>query len=831
MINNKIITAVLGPTNTGKTFLAIETMLSFNSGMIGFPLRLLAREVYDKIINLVDPSLVALITGEEKIIPINAKYFLCTVESMPLDKNLEFVAIDEIQMCSDHERGHIFTDRLLNLRGDKQTMFMGSHTMKNIIANLDSDVEFINKDRYSKLSYTGHKKISRIERKSAIIAFSTEEVYAIAELLRRQKGGCAIVMGSLSPKTRNSQVSLYQSGDVDYLVATDAIGMGINMDLDNVYFSNLKKFDGKKLRRLNLSEIGQIAGRAGRYMNDGSFGVTGEVHNINPEEIELIEKHKFEEINTIFWRNSKLNFKDTRSLIASLDEKPSKNWLRRINECEDEKVLKFLINNENKLSIKDDHKTLKLLWECCQIPDFVKKSYGKHLEIVKKVFNFLSDSSAKVPNSYLKEQLKPLDKLDGNVDSISNRIANVRTWSYVANKSNWVENSDYWIERTKNLEDKLSDRLHEELTKTFIDKRASVLAKGLKQDIAFKTEIIEGKKVKINDQFIGNLIGLKLELDLKVDTLDNDIKSLKKASRQSMMPEILKRINQIIQTGSIDIKNDFKIYWNNYPIAKLRKGKDYLAPEIDLVIDDMVEAKDRNKLKIFLEKWIKEKINVELESLIKLKHLKEKKSEIRALAYNLYENNGVVKRDKIKPILDKLEQTERKVLRNVGVKFGRYHIFLFKLFKPSSVSLRVLLWKNFYQKYYELNPPLFGLNFFESKKNINKDFMLLCGFEKFGKIFIRIDILERLFIMILNSNKEGGKNNYDIKLIPEMLNLLGCNKDNFLKLLKEMNYKVYEKENEIFFKYLPQKKMFKKNDKNTKINDSPFGKLAQLNIK
>ena len=300
MINNKIITAVLGPTNTGKTFLAIETMLSFDSGMIGFPLRLLAREVYDKIINLVDPSLVALITGEEKIIPINAKYFLCTVESMPLDKNLEFVAIDEIQMCSDHERGHIFTDRLLNLRGEKQTMFMGSHTMKNIIANLDSDVEFINKDRYSKLSYTGHKKISRIERKSAIIAFSTEEVYAIAELLRRQKGGCAIVMGSLSPKTRNSQVSLYQSGDVDYLVATDAIGMGINMDLDNVYFSNLKKFDGKKLRRLNLSEIGQIAGRAGRYMNDGSFGVTGEVHNINPEEIELIEKHKFEEINTIF---------------------------------------------------------------------------------------------------------------------------------------------------------------------------------------------------------------------------------------------------------------------------------------------------------------------------------------------------------------------------------------------------------------------------------------------------------------------------------------------------------------------------------------------------
>ena len=318
-MENNIVTAVLGPTNTGKTFLAIETMLSFNSGMIGFPLRLLAREVYDKIIKKCNPSNVALITGEEKIIPSEAKYFLCTVESMPIDKKLDFVAIDEIQMCSDPERGHIFTDRILNLRGEKQTMLMGSSTMKNILLNLDEKIDFINKERYSKLTYSGHKKISRIERKSAIIAFSSEDVYAIAELLRRQKGGCAIVMGSLSPKTRNAQVSLYQSGDVDYLVATDAIGMGINMDLNNVYFSNLKKFDGKKLRRLNLSEIGQIAGRAGRYMNDGNFGVTGEVHEINADDIELIEKHRFESINNIYWRNSELNFNNSDNLIKSLD--------------------------------------------------------------------------------------------------------------------------------------------------------------------------------------------------------------------------------------------------------------------------------------------------------------------------------------------------------------------------------------------------------------------------------------------------------------------------------------------------------------------------------
>ena len=826
----KTITAVLGPTNTGKTFLAIETMLSFNSGMIGFPLRLLAREVYDKVIKKCNPSSVALITGEEKIIPADAKYYLCTVESMPVDKKLEFVAIDEIQMCNDHERGHIFTERLLNLRGEKQTMFMGSHTMKNILSNLKEEIEFINKERYSKLTYSGHKKISRVERKSAIIAFSTEEVYAIAELLRRQKGGCAIVMGSLSPKTRNSQVSLYQSGDVDFLVATDAIGMGINMDLNNVYFSNLKKFDGKKLRKLNLAEIGQIAGRAGRYMNDGNFGVTGEVQNINPDEIELIEKHKFEEINSIFWRNSQLDFSNIKRLIASLDERPKKDWLKRINDCEDEKVLKQLIINENEIEIRNDENNLQLLWECCQIPDFVKKSYGKHLEIVKKVFNFLN-KKGKIPNSYFKEQLGPLGKLEGNVDSISNRIANVRTWSYVANKSNWVENNDYWIERTKNLEDKLSDRLHEELTKTFIDKRASVLAKGLKQDIEFKTEIINDKKVKINDQFIGNLNGLKLELDLKVDALDADIKSLKKASRQTVMPEILKRINQIVETKLVEIKNDFKIYWSNFPIAKLQKGKDYLTPEVDLIIDDMVDVKHKIRLKTFLEDWIKNKIENELESLIKLKHLKDNNSEIRALAYNLYENNGVIKREKIKSNLDKLGQIERKVLRDNGVKFGRYHIFLFKLFKPSSVSLRILLWKNYYQKYFNLEPPVFGLNFFENYKNINKDFLLLCGFEKFEKYFVRIDILERLFLMIFKHTKQDVKNGNNIKLTPEMLNLLGCNKNNFEKLLKQMNYKTYKKNDEIYFKYSPIKNNFKKNKKSINISDSPFSKLTQLNIK
>mgnify|MGYP005993583365 CR=1 FL=1 len=821
------ITAVLGPTNTGKTHLAIETMLSFDTGMIGFPLRLLAREVYDKVIKKISLDKVALITGEEKIIPSNAKYFLCTVESMPINKPLDFVGVDEIQMCADHERGHIFTDRLLNMRGEKLTMLMGSNTIKNIISKLDGDIEFINRKRLSKLTYVGHKKISRINRKTAIIAFSAEEVYAIAELIRRQKGGAAIVMGSLSPKTRNAQVELYQSNDVDFLVATDAIGMGINMDLDHVYFSNLKKFDGKKLRKLNLSEIGQIAGRAGRYLNDGSFGVTGDCKGISSEDVELLENHKFEEITMLFWRNSNLNFNNPASLVKSLEEKPQMKWLRKIHECEDEKALKYFLKDKNLININFDQKLLNTLWECCQIPDFVKKTYGNHYEVIGNVFKYLSSGKYQITDEFMRLQLMKLDKLEGNVDSLSNRIANVRTWSYVSNKNNWTENQEYWIEKTKHLEDRLSDRLHEELTKTFIDKRASVLARGLKQDMEFKTKILENNDVMIDDQFIGKMNGLKLKLDLKKGALETDIKSLKKAARQTIGPELEKRIKIIVDTGLIELKNDFKIYWNEYPIAKLSTGSDYLNPSIDLITDDIIEPIQKQKLYDYINKWIHNKINLILKSLIDLKNLKDKNSSIKALAYQLYENNGVLKRDQVSEYLKSLAQNERKVLRDMGVKFGRYHVFLYQLIKPEAVSLRTLLWKNFHQKHYNMQPPKFGLNFLDDREQKNKNFMLLCGFEKFDSMFVRIDILERLFMLIINSS--DSKENKEIKMIPEMLNLLGCSKDNFKKLLQKMNYKVFDRAEETFFKYNPIRK-FKKTSIKKISDENPFKVLKNLNL-
>ena len=651
MLNHtKNIIALLGPTNTGKTHVAIEKMLQFDSGIFGLPLRLLAREVYDKCVEKIGSEKVALITGEEKIIPGSADYFICTVESMPKDKEVDFVAVDEIQMCSDRERGHIFTERLLHARGNKITMFLGSQVMKGIINDLIENVQFEKKERLSKLSYSGYKKISRLDRKVAIIAFSIEEVYAIAELVRRQKGGAAVIMGSLSPKTRNSQVGLYQSGDVDYLIATDAIGMGLNMDINEIYFSNLKKFDGKKTRRLNLIEMSQIAGRAGRFKNDGNFGTTGDCENLNSDEIEKIEKHQLPETKIIYWRNSKLDFENPNKLIASLELKPIKNNLLRTNDSLDESVLRhFLKKGSNNILY---HNNLELLWECCQIPDFEKKAYGQHINIIDKVFQFLSTRKKKIPSSFMKEQLKGLEKDHGNIDLLSHRLSNVRTWSYVANKRNWVENSDYWVQLTKNIEDKLSEKLHEELTKSFIDKKISILSRSLKQDLILNTEINSENKMNIDGQLIGELKGLKFIIELTSKTLDTDIKSIKKAARKGVKEELDKRVNEIIGEKKLKFDSDCKIIWKNYPVARIKKGQDYLSPEIEIIADDSLELETKLKLDKFLKKWLSGYIKEILGDLTNLTKQKIENQYLRALIFQLYEKNGVIKRSKLTKLLN-----------------------------------------------------------------------------------------------------------------------------------------------------------------------------------
>ena len=823
--NKKRITAVLGPTNTGKTHLAVETMLEYKSGIIGFPLRLLAREIFDKCVRRIGSEKVALITGEEKIIPQTPKYYICTVESMPHDISVDFVAVDEIQMCIDYERGHIFTDRLLNSRGEKLTMFLGSHTMKHIISSLDDEVEFVSRERYSKLTYSGYKKISRLSPKTALIAFSVDEVYAIGELVRRQKGGAAIIMGSLSPKTRNAQVELYQSGDANFLVATDAIGMGINMDINNVSFSNLKKFDGKKTRRLNLSEISQIAGRAGRHTNDGSFGITGQCENLLANEIEKIEKHELSRINVIYWRNSELNFDSLEKLNRSLEKKPNSELFKRIADCEDEKILKLLTKSNNKIEINNAKDVIKILWECCQIPDFSKKAYGNHIEVVKKVFAFLNSKTGKVSNDYMKTQLKHLDIYEGNIDTIANRISNVRTWSYVANKKNWADNSDYWIERTKYIEDKLSDKLHEELTKSFVDKRISILSRSLKQDIILGTEIKNENEVIIDNQYMGQLKGLKLELDLKSGSLKTDIKSLKKAARQAISPELIRRVGKIVESEVLSFNDDYKICWKDHPIAYLTPGKNYLNPKLELLVDDAIDQESKEKLKNNLEGKLQKLITSELSDLVKLSEAKFQNNYVRALCYQLFENNGVMKREIIDKMVKNISKEDRANLRKAGVKIGRYHIFLPKMLKPNAVDLRVKLWKLHFPNDQKYIIPKSGLNFLKDETKKNKKFLLICGFENFNKFYIRVDILERFFLKIMENTKDGM-----FKIDSDMINLIGCSKENFLKLLDLMQYKSRKniKESEEFFTYKP--KFEKINNKRNNKNDA-FRKLSELRLR
>ena len=814
------IVALLGPTNTGKTHIAIEKMLEFDSGIFGLPLRLLAREVYDKCGEKIGLEKVALITGEEKIIPNSASYFICTVESMPKNKDVDFVAVDEIQMCADRERGHVFTERLLNARGQKLTMFLGSQVMANIINDLIENVEFQKKERLSKLSYAGYKKISRLDRKVAIIAFSIEEVYAIAELVRRQKGGAAVIMGSLSPKTRNSQVGLYQSGDVDYLIATDAIGMGLNMDIDEIYFSNLKKFDGKKTRRLNLVELSQIAGRAGRFKNDGGFGTTGDCENLNSDEIENIEKHNLPKTKIIYWRNSELDFKNPEKLIASLELKPTKKNLLRTNDSLDESVLRhFLKKGTNNILY---HKNLELLWECCQIPDFEKKAYGQHINIIDKVFQFLSTRKKKIPSQFMKEQLKGLEKDHGNVDLLSHRLSNVRTWAYVANKKNWVENSDYWIQLTKSIEDKLSDKLHDELTRSFIDKKISILSRSLKQDLILNTEINEENKIHIDGQLIGELKGLKFIIELTSKTLDTDIKSIKKAARKGVKTELDNRVNKIIKDQEINVDLNGKIIWNSNPIGRLKKGYDYLTPEIEIIADESLELETKLKLEEFLKKWFNRYINTVLDDLINLTKQKIENQYLRALVFQLYEKNGVIKRTEIDNIVKLIPGEERKKLWSMGIKIGRYHVYLPKMLKPKAVEFRISLWKIFHKDNNGEKIPQFGLNFIDNK-DCEKKFLLLCGFEKFNEFFIRIDILEKLFIKILENTK-----NRKFKINSDMMNLLGCTKENFYKLMTYMNYKKDKAEETYLFKGENKKKdKFIKFDK----KENPFKKLLSLNIK
>ena len=684
--------AVLGPTNTGKTHLAVERMLGHASGMIGLPLRLLAREIYDRIVVARGSRSVALITGEEKIVPPRAHYFVCTVEAMPLTRDVEFLAIDEIQLAADPERGHVFTHRLLHARGAFETMFLGAATMAPLVRRLLPGTEMVTRERFSSLSYNGPRKITRLPRRTAVVAFSADEVYAIAELIRRQRGGAAVVMGSLSPRARNAQVALYQSGEVDFLVATDAIGMGLNMDVDHVAFAGLSKFDGRRLRSLHPHEVGQIAGRAGRYRTDGTFGVTGAAEAMDPDMVAAVEGHAFEAVAAAQWRNGALDFQSLPTLLRSLAAPPPRDGLKAAEEALDERALRTLSADDEVAARCADRSALPRLWDACQTPDFRKTTPDDHVRLVRHLFDHLSLGNRRIPDDWMAEQHRQLDRPHGEIDALSTRLAGVRTLAYVANRPDWLADAAHWREATRALEERLSDTLHEKLMARFIDRRTSALMRGLGRSEDLLAGVAADGVVTVEGQFVGRLRGLRFDPAKGAGALE--VKALRAAARRAVAPEIGRRLGRLAAEGdeAFSLEPTGDILWRGEAAGTLA-GDQPFSP-VARLHGDLGPPPARERAVRRLEAFLAAEASRRLWAL---KGLGEAvaagalKGLARGVAYRLIEAGGVLERRAVETDLGRLSGAERRALRALGVRFGAFGLYLPSQFEPRARGLALAL--------------------------------------------------------------------------------------------------------------------------------------------
>ncbi|SLN35471.1 hypothetical protein ROG8370_01458 [Roseovarius gaetbuli] len=782
--------AVLGPTNTGKTHYAIERMLGYRTGVIGLPLRLLAREVYDKIVALRGPSVVALVTGEERIVPPRAKYWVCTVEAMPEGMGADFLAVDEIQLCADPERGHVFTDRLLRMRGLRETQFLGSHTMRPTIAALVPGVEFLTRERMSQLSYGGPKKISKMPARSAIVGFSVENVYAIAELLRRQKGGAAVVMGALSPRTRNAQVDLYQNGDVDYLVATDAIGMGLNLDINHVAFSSLSKFDGQRMRMLAPNELGQIAGRAGRGMSHGTFGVTGEARDLDPEVAQAIMDHRFAPIRKLEWRNSSLQFGTTSALIGALEARPDHELLARAREADDLGALKTLAAQPEIAERAIGGPDVRLLWDVCRIPDFRSISHGEHTNLLNTIFRDLHNLG-RVPDDWLARQVKRIDRTDGDIDTLSKRLAYIRTWTYVAQRKGWVDDESHWRGATRAVEDRLSDALHERLTQRFVDRRTSVLLRRLKQKEAMVAEVNENGDVTVEGEFVGRLEGFRFIQDKAA--VGNEARTLQQASLSALAPHFHLKADRFYNAPDteIDFTEQGGLLWGKEAVGKLVAGADPLKPQVVAFVDEEAGADVVQKVQRRLQHFIDRKIATLFEPLLNIQRDESLSGLARGFGFRLVEGFGILPRGEIADEVKALDQDARGALRKHGIRFGQFTVFMPILLKPAPTRLRLVLWSlsNGLDEFPEAPPP--GLVTVPSNDSTAKGYHTMSGYRAAGERAIRIDMLERLADMLRSEDSRGG---FEAK--PDMLSITGMTLEQFAALMQGLGYKAERGERE-----------------------------------
>ena len=784
------VTAVLGPTNTGKTHYAIERMLAHRTGVIGLPLRLLAREVYDRIVAVRGPSVVALVTGEERIVPERTQYWVCTVEAMPEGMGADFLAVDEIQLCADPERGHVFTDRLLRARGQHETLFMGADTMRGAIAALVPGVQFQRRERFSELTYTGSRKISRMPARAAIVGFSVENVYAIAELIRRQKGGAAVVMGALSPRTRNAQVAMYQEGEVDYLVATDAIGMGLNLDIDHVAFSGLRKFDGRRMRELQPNELAQIAGRAGRYMRPGTFGVTGEAPPLQDPVVDAITSHSFTPLKKLQWRNARLEFGSVERLIASLEAPPEDEWLVRAREADDLMALKALAEVAEVRARASDGASVRLLWDVCRVPDFRGISHQEHAQLLERIFGFLHEHG-RVPDDWLARQVQRIDRTEGDIDALSKRLAYIRTWTYVAQRKGWTETESDWREATRHVEDRLSDALHDALTQRFVDRRTSVLLRRLKQKEGLVAEVNDKGEVTVEGQFVGRLEGFRFHQD--ASATGDEAKTVKAAAVAALAPEFHLRADRFYNAPDteLDFTEQGGLMWGEHAVGKLVAGDDPMKPRVQPFVDDEAGQDVAEKVQRRLQHFIDRKVAALFEPLVNIQRDETLTGLARGFGFRLVEALGIIDRRAVADDVKQLDQDARGLLRKHGVRFGQFTVFLPALLKPAPTRLRLVLWslaRNL-DEFPESPPP--GLVTIPVVDGIDHAIYLMSGYKPAGERAIRIDMLERLADLLRAEDSRGG---FEAK--PDMLSITGMTLEQFANLMEGLGYKAERGERE-----------------------------------
>jgi ATP-dependent RNA helicase SUPV3L1/SUV3 len=792
------VTAVLGPTNTGKTHFAIERMLAHKSGMIGLPLRLLAREVYDAIVRRKGANVAALITGEEKIVPPDARYYVCTVEAMPLDISVAFLAIDEIQLCADPERGHVFTDRLLNARGEEETVFLGSDTMRGAIQRFVPRTYFLTRARFSDLAYTGAKKLTRLPRRSAVVGFSADDVYGIAELIRRQRGGAAVVLGALSPRTRNAQVALYQSGDVDFLVATDAIGMGLNMDVDHVAFAALEKFDGVGVRPLRPEEIGQIAGRAGRHMNDGTFGVTSEAEPLEEEIVARVEGHRYDPVRVLQWRNSALAFHSLGALIESLDEPPPARGLVKARPASDFTALRLLAAHDDITALATSPGAVRRLWEVCQLPDFRKLSMDEHVRLVQAIYLHLMSDAGVLPDDWLARQIERLDQTEGDVSTLSGRLAQIRTWTYAAHRASWVKDSAHWQAVTRAIEDRLSDALHERLTQRFIDRRTSVLMRRLREEDGLDLMLDDSGGVAIGGEVVGKLEGFCFAPDPRAEGIHG--RTLRAAALRGLEGEFYARASRLAKAddSEITLSEHAKLWWDGAVVGRLARGSHPLQPTISVVADENLKPELREAVLRRLDTWLKARIAVRLQPLLALRDAVDAEAgtkdalpaQARGIGHQLCENFGSL--DSARVALPDDQKFVRRALRPFGVWFGRRSIYLTRLLRPDAATLLALLWGVWAKQDRLPAPPSPGITSFDWDTMAPRDFLAAAGFRVVAERAIRLDMLER----IEDELEQGAtKGTTAETLLPKLVSLLGCSNESLRAVLDALGWHVVEMAN------------------------------------